>query len=332
MLEEQRLRQGPRRSPGQARAQPARSTSSTSTGRARSFAATSASRSGPSGRSSRSWPAAADQPRARPPRPRLRRRPWPCPSASSPPSARTPLADYAGPQHGHPRALGARASGSPPSSSSCPPSGGAGARPSSSPSSVDDPWAHIAQFIIPAFILGIASAAAIMRLTRAPCSSRCSARTTCAPRGPRGCASASSCSSTASRTPLIPVVTVLGIQIAQILGGVVIFEHDLRPARHGALPLRRHQSARLPVIQGVNLVIVSVVVVMNLIVDAMLRAPRPEDPVLSVMANHVETLPPLAPIDAPPAGAAAPGRRAPSGASVATSPWAPSGASSSWSS
>src|SRR5262249_5224009 len=30
-----------------------------------------------------------------------------------------------------------------------------------------DPWAHVAQFIIPAFILGIASSAAIMRLTRA---------------------------------------------------------------------------------------------------------------------------------------------------------------------
>ena len=30
-----------------------------------------------------------------------------------------------------------------------------------------DPWAHLSQFLLPAFILGIASAAAIMRLTRA---------------------------------------------------------------------------------------------------------------------------------------------------------------------
>ena len=48
------------------------------------------------------------------------------------------------------------------------------------------------------------------------------------------------------KNALIPVITVLGLQVAQILGGTVIFEQHLRAARHGPLPLRRDQPARLP--------------------------------------------------------------------------------------
>ena len=109
----------------------------------------------------------------------------------------------------------------------------------------EDPWAHIAQFLLPAFILGIASAAAIMRLTRGTLLEvlrQDYVRTAWA----KGLRERVVVLKHSLKNALIPVVTVLGIQVAQILGGTVIFEQHLRPARHGPLPLRRHQPARLP--------------------------------------------------------------------------------------
>ena len=51
------------------------------------------------------------------------------------------------------------------------------------------PLAHLAQFLLPGLILGLAAAAALMRLIRG-CSSKRSARTTSGPPGPRASASA----------------------------------------------------------------------------------------------------------------------------------------------
>ena len=67
---------------------------------------------------------------------------------------------------------------------------------------------------------------------------------------------------------IIPVVTVLGIQIAQILGGTVIFEQIFGLPGMGRFLFDAINQRDYPVIQGVNLIIVSVVVGMNLLVDA----------------------------------------------------------------
>jgi peptide/nickel transport system permease protein len=117
-----------------------------------------------------------------------------------------------------------------------------------------DKWAHLSQFLLPAFILGIASAAAIMRLTRAMLLEvlrQDYVRTAWA----KGLGGA--------------VVTVLGIQIAQILGGTVIFEQIFGLPGMGRFLFDAINQRDYPVIQGVNLIIVSVVVTMNLAVDAM---------------------------------------------------------------
>ncbi len=130
-----------------------------------------------------------------------------------------------------------------------------------------DPWAHLAQFVIPAFILGIASAAAIMRLTRAQLLEvlrQDYVRTAWA----KGVGERSVVLKHSLKNALIPVITVLGIQITQILGGVVIFETIFGLPGMGQFLFNAINQRDYPVIQGVNLLIVSVVVLINLVVDA----------------------------------------------------------------
>jgi peptide/nickel transport system permease protein len=129
-----------------------------------------------------------------------------------------------------------------------------------------NPWAHFSQFVLPAFILGIASAAAIMRLTRAALLDvlrQDYVRTAWA----KGAGERSVVLKHSLKNGLIPVVTLLGIQIAQILGGTVIFETIFGLPGMGRFLFDAINQRDYPVIQGVNLLIVSVVVVMNLVVD-----------------------------------------------------------------
>jgi peptide/nickel transport system permease protein len=130
-----------------------------------------------------------------------------------------------------------------------------------------DPAAHLAQFVLPAFILGVASAAAIMRLTRAMLLEvlrQDYVRTAWA----KGARERSVVLKHGLKNALIPVVTILGIQIAQILGGTVIFETIFGLPGMGRFLFDAINQRDYPVIQGVNLLIVAVVVMLNLAVDA----------------------------------------------------------------
>jgi peptide/nickel transport system permease protein len=130
-----------------------------------------------------------------------------------------------------------------------------------------DPWAHVSQFLLPALILGLASAAAIMRLTRAMLLEALRqdyVRTAWA----KGLRERAVVLKHGLKNALIPVITVLGIQVAQILGGTVIFESIFGLPGMGRFLFDAINQRDYPVIQGVNLLIVSVVVVINLAVDA----------------------------------------------------------------
>jgi peptide/nickel transport system permease protein len=137
-----------------------------------------------------------------------------------------------------------------------------------------DPWRHVAQFLLPAFILGIASAAAIMRLTRGTLLEvlRQDYVRTAWSKGLRERAVVLKHS---LKNALIPVVTVLGIQVAQILGGTVIFESIFGLPGMGRFLFDAINQRDYPVIQGVNLLIVTVVVIVNLAVDALYAALDP---------------------------------------------------------
>lgn len=129
-----------------------------------------------------------------------------------------------------------------------------------------DPLAHVTQFILPGFILGIASAAAIMRLTRAQLLEvlRQDYIRTAWSKGLRERVVVLKHS---LKNAIIPVVTVLGIQIAQVLSGTVVFETIFGLPGMGRFLFEAINQRDYAVVQGVNLVIVTVVVAMNLLVD-----------------------------------------------------------------
>ncbi len=130
----------------------------------------------------------------------------------------------------------------------------------------DDPGAHVVQFLLPGFLLGIASAASIMRLTRTQLLEvlrQDYVRTAWS----KGLAEPRVVLKHGLKNALIPVVTVLGIQIAQILSGTVIFESIFGLPGMGRFLFDAITERDYPVIQGINLVVVATVVFVNLAVD-----------------------------------------------------------------
>ncbi|MBI2492936.1 MAG: ABC transporter permease [Candidatus Rokubacteria bacterium] len=130
----------------------------------------------------------------------------------------------------------------------------------------DDPWGHLTQFLLPGLLLGIASAASIMRLTRTQLLEvlrQDYVRTAWS----KGLAGPRVVLKHGLKNALIPVVTVLGIQIAQILSGTVIFESIFGLPGMGRFLFDAITERDYPVIQGINLVIVATVVAVNLAVD-----------------------------------------------------------------
>ncbi len=129
-----------------------------------------------------------------------------------------------------------------------------------------DPMTYLLQFVLPAVILGIASAAAIMRLTRGMLLEvlrQDYVRTAWA----KGLRERVVVLKHALKNAIIPVVTVLGLQVAQIAGGAVVIEQIFGLPGMGQLLLESIIQRDYPVIQGINLVIVIMIVGSNLAVD-----------------------------------------------------------------
>jgi peptide/nickel transport system permease protein len=129
-----------------------------------------------------------------------------------------------------------------------------------------DPVGHLVQFIVPAIILGIGSAAGIMRLTRGMLLEvlrQDYVRTAWA----KGLREGLVVLKHALKNALIPVVTVLGLQLAGIVGGAVIIEWIFGIPGMGQFLVDAIVQRDYPVIQGINLVIVTVIVLTNLSVD-----------------------------------------------------------------
>jgi peptide/nickel transport system permease protein len=137
-----------------------------------------------------------------------------------------------------------------------------------------DPTGHVRQFLLPGLILGIASAAALMRLTRGMLLEvlrQDYVRTAWA----KGLREGVIVLKHSLRNAVIPVVTVLGIQIAQIIGGTVIIEQIFGIPGMSRFLFDAITQRDYPVIQGINLVVVSFIVLMNLTVDALYAALDP---------------------------------------------------------
>ena len=131
-----------------------------------------------------------------------------------------------------------------------------------------DPVGHVAQLLLPAAIIGIASGAALMRLTRGMLLEvlrQDYVRTAWA----KGLAERAVLIKHGLRNAIIPVVTLLGTQLPQILGATVIIETIFGLPGMSRFLFDAINQRDYPVIQGVNLVVVSTVVFVNLGVDAL---------------------------------------------------------------
>jgi peptide/nickel transport system permease protein len=129
-----------------------------------------------------------------------------------------------------------------------------------------NPWQHLSQFIAPAIILGIASGASIMRLTRAlmlEVLRQDYIRTAWS----KGLRERRVVLKHAFKNAIIPVITIVGIQIGQIASGTVIMETIFGLPGMGRFLVDAIYQRDYPVVQGVNLLIASIIVGVNLVVD-----------------------------------------------------------------
>ena len=132
----------------------------------------------------------------------------------------------------------------------------------------DGAGAYLAQFAIPALILGVASAAGIMRLMRGMLLEvlrQDYVRTASS----KGLSGPQVVLKHALRNAVLPVITILGIQLAQIVGGTVIIETIFGLPGMGRFLVDAILQRDYPVVQGVNLVIATVIVLSNLTVDCL---------------------------------------------------------------
>lgn len=129
-----------------------------------------------------------------------------------------------------------------------------------------DPLANLRQFIVPAVILGITGSAGLMRLTRTAMLDvlrQDYIRTAWS----KGLRERVVIVRHALRNGMIPVVTVIGLTLATIIGGSVIFEQIFSLPGMGRYLILSVNQRDYPAIQGVVLLFSLVVVLANLLTD-----------------------------------------------------------------
>lgn len=127
-------------------------------------------------------------------------------------------------------------------------------------------WDNLRQFVPPAFILGAASSAGVMRLTRSALLEvlrQDYIRTARA----KGLIERRVISRHALKNAMIPVVTVLGMQLTVLLGGALIIEQVFGLEGLGRYLYQAVLQRDYPVVQAMTLYIAIVVVIVQLAVD-----------------------------------------------------------------
>ena len=132
----------------------------------------------------------------------------------------------------------------------------------------EDPGKNLGQMIIPAIILGIALSGTVMRLTRAQMLEvlrQDYVRTAAA----KGLNEKAIVVRHALRNAFIPVLTLLGLEVAIVVGGAVVIENVFALPGVGRYLLEGLQYRDYPVIQALNLIFATVIVLSNLLVDVL---------------------------------------------------------------
>ena len=129
-----------------------------------------------------------------------------------------------------------------------------------------NPLGNLAVFIIPSLILGTASAAATMRMTRTMMLEvlrQDYIRTAWS----KGLKERVVVIRHAVKNALIPVVTLIGLQLPILVGGAVIMENIFNLPGLGRLMLIALEERDYPMVSGINLFFATGVVVINLLID-----------------------------------------------------------------
>ena len=127
-------------------------------------------------------------------------------------------------------------------------------------------WANLTQFVIPGVLMGIGMSGTTMRMTRTMMLEvlrQDYIRTAWS----KGLRERVVVIKHALRNALIPVITIIGLQIPVLIGGSVIMEQIFVLPGMGRLLLDALSARDYPVVSGVNLVMATFILVVNLFVD-----------------------------------------------------------------
>lgn len=133
-------------------------------------------------------------------------------------------------------------------------------------SPLTDPVGHLTHLVLPAVTLGTALAAATMRMTRATMLEVLRADYVRTARA-KGLPRARVVWGHALSNARIPIVTLVGIQLGQLLGGVVITETVFSWPGIGKLTVDAIFARDYPVVQGAVLITATLFVLINLLTD-----------------------------------------------------------------
>ena len=129
-----------------------------------------------------------------------------------------------------------------------------------------NPLGNLGQFILPALILGAGLTGSSMRMTRTMVLEvlrQDYTRTAWA----KGLSERVIVTRHVLRNALIPVVTIIGMQLPVIIGGSVIIEEIFSLPGIGRLLVEALSQRNYPMVSGINLILATFVIIMNLIVD-----------------------------------------------------------------
>jgi peptide/nickel transport system permease protein len=126
--------------------------------------------------------------------------------------------------------------------------------------------ANIGQFIIPGILMGMAMSGTTMRMTRTMMLEvlrQDYIRTAWA----KGLRERVVVVKHALKNALIPIITIIGLQVPVLLGGAVIMEQIFVLPGMGRLMLDALSARDYPIVSGVNLVMATFILLVNLVVD-----------------------------------------------------------------
>jgi peptide/nickel transport system permease protein len=138
----------------------------------------------------------------------------------------------------------------------------------------EDPTSHIQQILVPAAVMSIALAAVLMRMTRSMMLEvlrQDFVRTAHA----KGLRSRVVVVRHCLRNAMLPLVSIIGVQVAVLLAGTVIYESLFTLPGVGSYLFQAVSRRDYPVVQGVTVMLTVVVILVNFVVDISYRVIDP---------------------------------------------------------